>query len=702
MNMYQNEENENVLEKYGRNIIEDVKNRKIDPIIGRDDEVRSITRILSRKTKNNPVLIGEPGVGKTAIVEGLAQRIVKGDVPNSLKDKIIWELDMAALIAGAKYRGEFEERLKKVLDEVKKSEGNIIMFIDEIHTIVGTGAIEGAMDTGNILKPMLARGEIHVIGATTLNEYRKYIEKDGALERRFQKIIVSEPSVEDTITILRGLKERFEIHHGVSIQDRALVSAAILSNRYITDRFLPDKAIDLVDEACATIRVQMDSVPTSLDELTRKIMRLEIEREAIKKEKDELSKKRLSDINSELETLKADEKKLSDDWNNEKNANEEIKKLKSEIDKKRFELERAENTYDLETAAKLRHGIIPELEKKLASLKEKSSNKLLSDVVTSDDIANVISKWTNIPITKLISSEKDKVLHLYDNLNKRVKGQEEALKMVSDAIIRSRSGIKDPNKPIGSFIFLGPTGVGKTEVAKSLAYELFDDEHHMVRIDMSEYMEKYSVSRLIGAAPGYIGYEEGGQLTEAVRRNPYSIVLFDEIEKAHPDVLNLLLQILDDGRLTDSNGRLVDFKNTIIIMTSNIGSEYILNGEDDKVEGELHKYFKPEFINRIDEIIVFKKLTKNVLYEILDKIVKEIEGRLSDINIKIELDNTAKDYFVNNGYDEFYGARPLKRLVNKELETPLAKLLINGDIHENDTLIVSYDNKLIINKKNSD
>ncbi len=702
MNMYQNEENENVLEKYGRNIIEDVKNRKIDPIIGRDDEVRSITRILSRKTKNNPVLIGEPGVGKTAIVEGLAQRIVKGDVPNSLKDKIIWELDMAALIAGAKYRGEFEERLKKVLDEVKKSEGNIIMFIDEIHTIVGTGAIEGAMDTGNILKPMLARGEIHVIGATTLNEYRKYIEKDGALERRFQKIIVSEPSVEDTITILRGLKERFEIHHGVSIQDRALVSAATLSNRYITDRFLPDKAIDLVDEACATIRVQMDSVPTSLDELTRKIMRLEIEREAIKKEKDELSKKRLSDINSELETLKADEKKLSDDWNNEKNANEEIKKVKSEIDKKKFELERAENTYDLETAAKLRHGVIPELEKKLASLKEKSSNKLLSDVVTSDDIANVISKWTNIPITKLISSEKDKVLHLYDNLNKRVKGQEEALKLVSDAIIRSRSGIKDPNKPIGSFIFLGPTGVGKTEVAKSLAYELFDDEHHMVRIDMSEYMEKYSVSRLIGAAPGYIGYEEGGQLTEAVRRNPYSIVLFDEIEKAHPDVLNLLLQILDDGRLTDSNGRLVDFKNTIIIMTSNIGSEYILNGEDDKVEGELHKYFKPEFINRIDEIIVFKKLTKNVLYEILDKIVKEIEVRLSDINVKIELDNTAKDYFVNNGYDEFYGARPLKRLVNKELETPLAKLLINGDIHENDTLIVSYDNKLLINKKNSD
>ena len=702
MNPEYEESLKDVLKKYGRDITESVRNGKVDPVIGRDEEIRNITRILSRKTKNNPVLIGEPGVGKTAIVEGLAMRIIKGDVPTSLKDKKIWELDMGALVAGAKYRGEFEERLKAVLKEIKESNGEIIMFIDEIHMIVGAGAVEGAMDAGNMLKPMLARGEIHCIGATTLNEYRKYIEKDGALERRFQKIIVSEPSVEDTITILRGLKERFEIHHGVSIQDRALVSAATLSNRYITDRFLPDKAIDLVDEACATIRVQMDSVPTSLDELTRKIMRLEIEREAIKKEKDELSKKRLSDINSELETLKADEKKLSDDWNNEKNANEEIKKLKSEIDKKRFELERAENTYDLETAAKLRHGIIPELEKKLASLKEKSSNKLLSDVVTSDDIANVISKWTNIPITKLISSEKDKVLHLYDNLNKRVKGQEEALKMVSDAIIRSRSGIKDPNKPIGSFIFLGPTGVGKTEVAKSLAYELFDDEHHMVRIDMSEYMEKYSVSRLIGAAPGYIGYEEGGQLTEAVRRNPYSIVLFDEIEKAHPDVLNLLLQILDDGRLTDSNGRLVDFKNTIIIMTSNIGSEYILNGEDDKVEGELHKYFKPEFINRIDEIIVFKKLTKNVLYEILDKIVKEIEGRLSDINIKIELDNTAKDYFVNNGYDEFYGARPLKRLVNKELETPLAKLLINGDIHENDTLIVSYDNKLIINKKNSD
>ncbi|MBQ1812623.1 MAG: AAA family ATPase [Bacilli bacterium] len=693
------EEEGNVLEKYGRNINEDVKNRKIDPVIGRDEEVRSITRILSRKTKNNPVLIGEPGVGKTAIVEGLAQRIVKGDVPASLKDKEIWELDMAALIAGAKYRGEFEERLKKVLNEVKKAEGNIIMFIDEIHTIVGTGAIEGAMDTGNILKPMLARGEIHVIGATTLNEYRKYIEKDGALERRFQRIIVSEPSVEDTITILRGLKERFEIHHGVSIQDRALVSAATLSNRYITDRYLPDKAIDLVDEACATIRVQMDSVPTSLDELTRNIMKLEIEREAIKKEKDDLSKKRKEEIDNELKKLKSKEKELTDAWNSEKDINEEIKKIKNEIDKKKFELEQAENRYDLETAAKLRHGVIPELEKKLENYKN-SDKKLLSDIVTSEDIANVISKWTNIPITKLVSSEKDKILNLEFNLNKRVKGQTEALKLVSDAIIRSRSGIKDPNKPIGSFIFLGPTGVGKTEVARSLAYELFDDEHHMVRIDMSEYMEKYSVSRLIGAAPGYIGYEEGGQLTEAVRRNPYSIVLFDEIEKAHPDVLNLLLQILDEGRLTDSNGRTVDFKNTIIIMTSNIGSEHILNNEESKVMDELHNYFKPEFINRIDEVIVFKKLTKEVLYEILDNIIKEIESRLNTLNVKIELTDTAKTYFIDNGYDEFYGARPLKRLVNKELETSIAKMIINNEIHENSIIKVDYNNMLKISIEN--
>lgn len=681
--MYNQNEEENVLEKYGRNITNDINARKVDPIIGRDDEIRSITRILSRKTKNNPVLIGEPGVGKTAIVEGLAQRIVKGDVPASLKGKTIWELDMAALIAGAKYRGEFEERLKKILEEIKKSEGEIIMFIDEIHTIVGTGAIEGAMDTGNILKPMLARGEIHVIGATTLNEYRKYIEKDGALERRFQKIIVSEPTVEDTIAILRGLKERFEIHHGVSISDKALVSAATMSNRYITDRYLPDKAIDLVDEACATIRVQMDSVPTELDKLTRKIMKLEIEKEAIKKEKDEISKKRKEEINGELSKLKEEEKVLKDDWDKEKEINQNIKDKKSEIDKKRFELEQAENNYDLETAARLRHGTIPKLEKELENLKKQNNNKLLSDTVTSDSIADIISKWTNIPITKLISSEKEKILNLESNLNKRVKGQKEALELISDAIIRSRSGIKDPEKPIGSFVFLGPTGVGKTEVAKSLAYELFDDEHHLIRIDMSEYMEKYSVSRLIGAAPGYIGYEEGGQLTEAVRRNPYSIVLFDEIEKAHPDVLNLLLQILDDGRLTDSNGRTVDFKNTIIIMTSNIGSEYILNGEDEKVLPELSKYFKPEFINRIDEIVVFKKLSKEVLYEVLDKIINEIDRRLTELNIKIKLSKKAKDYFIENGYDEYFGARPLKRLINRELETKLAKLLIENKIKPN-------------------
>ena len=699
--MYNNEEqNENVLEKYGRNIIEDVKNRKIDPVIGRDEEIRSITRILSRKTKNNPVLIGEPGVGKTAIVEGLALRIVKGDVPSSLKDKIIWELDMASLIAGAKYRGEFEERLKNVLNEVKKSEGKIIMFIDEIHTIVGSGAMEGAMDTSNILKPMLARGEIHVIGATTLNEYRKYIEKDGALERRFQRILVSEPTVEDTITILRGLKERFEIHHGVTIQDKALISAATLSNRYITDRFLPDKAIDLVDEACATIRVQMDSVPTSLDVLTREIMRLEIEREAIKKEKDELSKKRIEMIDKSLGELKIKERDLTAAWNKEKNINDDIKKKKAEIEKARFELEQAENRYDLETAAKLRHGTIPRLEKELAEFNTVEKNKLLSDTVTSEDIAKVISKWTNIPIAKLVSSEKEKLLHLEENLAKRVKGQDEALKLVSDAILKSRSGIKDPNRPIGSFMFLGPTGVGKTEVARSLAYELFDDEKHMIRIDMSEYMEKFSVSRLIGAPPGYVGYEEGGQLTEAVRRNPYSIVLFDEIEKAHPEVLNLLLQILDEGRVTDSNGRTVDFKNTIIIMTSNLGSEYILDGHDEKVMEELQHHFRPEFINRIDEIIIFKKLSKSVLYDILNKIVSEIEFRLKDSNIKIHLTEKAKDYFIDNGFDEYYGARPLKRLVSRELETLLAHMIINNEVVYGQELIVDVkDDKVVINKK---
>ena len=687
-----NEEEENVLEKYGRNIIEDVKKGKIDPVIGRDEEIRSITRILSRKTKNNPVLIGEPGVGKTAIIEGLALRIVRGDVPSSLKDKIIWELDMAALIAGAKYRGEFEERLKKVLNEVKKSDGEIIMFIDEIHTIVGAGNTEGAMDTSNILKPMLARGEIHVIGATTLNEYRKYIEKDGALERRFQKIKVSEPTVEDTITILRGLKERFEVHHGVTISDKALISAATLSNRYITDRYLPDKAIDLVDEACATIRVQMDSVPTSLDALTRKIMRLEIEKQAIKKEKDELSKKRLEDIENELKDLKEKEAKLKEDWNREKDIINTVKNKKKELEQAKFDLETAENSYDLEKAAVLRHGKIPELEKEISQLKQKDETKLLSDNVDSNDIAKVISTWTNIPISKLISSEKEKLLHLEENMKKRVMGQDEALKLVSDAILRSRSGIKDPNKPIGSFIFLGPTGVGKTEVARTLAYELFDDEKHMIRIDMSEYMEKFSTARLIGAPPGYVGYEEGGQLTEAVRRNPYSIVLFDEIEKAHPEVLNLLLQILDDGRITDSNGRLVDFKNTIIIMTSNVGSELILDGEDEKVFDELKNYFRPEFINRIDEIILFNKLNKDSIKLILDKIIKDIEFRLKDSNIKIELTDAAINSMINEGYDINFGARPLKRLVSRIIETNLSKMIIADEVKFGSTIEIDYQN----------
>ena len=606
---------------------------------------------------------------------------------------------MASLVAGAKYRGEFEERLKNVLNEIKKSEGEIIMFIDEIHTIVGTGA-EGAMDTSNILKPMLARGEIHVIGATTLNEYRKYIEKDGALERRFQKIIVAPPTVEDTITILRGLKERFEIHHGVSIQDKALIAAATLSNRYITDRFLPDKAIDLVDEACATIRVQMDSVPTSLDTLTREIMRLQIEREAIKKEKDEISKKRVESIDETLENLQKQEKELREAWDKEKSINDDIKAKKKEIERAKFDLEQAENDYDLERAAKLRHGDIPALEKELARLNSLEKNKILSDTVTSEDIASIISKWTNIPVSKLVSGEKEKLLSLEENMKKRVIGQDEAIKLVSDAIIKSRSGIKDPNRPIGSFIFLGPTGVGKTEIARTLAYELFDDEKHMIRIDMSEYMEKFSVSRLIGSPPGYVGYEEGGQLTEAVRRNPYSIVLFDEIEKAHPEVLNLLLQILDDGRVTDSNGRTVDFKNTIIIMTSNLGSEHILDGNTSKVMDEVKKYFRPEFINRVDEIIVFNPLTKDNIRKILDKLIGEMEDRLSSDNIHIELTDSAKDYLVDNGYDITYGARPLKRLLSRTVETSIAKVLINNEVKFGMTLVVDYhDGHFDITKK---
>ena len=692
---------ENVLEKYGRDIVASVKDGKIDPVIGRDEEIRSVTRILSRKTKNNPVLIGEAGVGKTAIVEGLAQRIVKGDVPNSLKDKTIWELDMGALIAGAKYRGEFEERLKAVLKEIKDSDGKIILFIDEIHMIVGAGALEGAMDAGNMLKPMLARGEILCIGATTLNEYRKYIEKDRALERRFQKVLVTEPNVDDTITILRGLKPRLEVYHGVNIKDNALVAAATLANRYITDRFLPDKAIDLVDEACATIKVQIDSVPADLDILTRKIMRLEIERQALKKEKDEMSKKRFAEIEMEISKLKEKETVLRNEWEEEKNINEKINNKKSEIENANFKLEQAENNYDLETAAKLRHGVIPKLEKELETLRQSDSSKILSDIVTEDDIAGIISKWTKIPIQKLVSGERERLLNLETNMKKRVKGQDEALRLVSEAIIRARSGIKDPNKPIGSFIFLGPTGVGKTEVARTLAYELFDDEKHMIRIDMSEYMESHSVARLIGSPPGYIGYDEGGQLTEAVRRNPYSIVLFDEIEKAHKDVFNILLQILDDGRITDSQGRTVDFKNTIIIMTSNLGSEYILeNNEnsDSLVMNELKHTFRPEFINRIDEIIIFKSLSKDVVNDILVKIITEIEKRLSDKNIKIKLTKEAQEFIIDNSYDELYGARPIKRFVTRNLETLLATSLIDGQIKINDEVIIDVKNENLVLK----
>jgi len=692
-----NPQEENVLEKYGRDISKFVKEGKLDPVIGRDEEIRDITRVLSRKTKNNPVLIGEPGVGKTAIVEGLAERIDKGDVPDSLKGKKIWELDVAALIAGAKYRGEFEERFKKVLNEIEKSDGNIIMFIDEIHTIVSSGDNAGGMDMGNMLKPLLARGTIKVIGATTLNEYRKYIEKDGALERRFQKIMVHEPSVEDTITILRGLKERFEVHHGVTIKDRALISAATLSNRYITDRFLPDKAIDLIDEACATIRVQLDSVPEPLDNLERKIMKLSVEKEALKKEKDELSKRRVEEIDKSLSELTVKEKELKDSWEEEKDVLDKIKTKKEQLEKAHRELSRAENEYDLERAARLEHGTIPTLERELNDLRSVNKGKILSDVVDSDDIRLVISRMTNIPISKLALGEKEKLLHLEDNLKKRVMGQDKALKLVSDAIIRSRSGIKDPKRPIGSFLFLGTTGVGKTEVARSLAYELFDSETHMIRIDMSEYMEKYSVSRLIGSPPGYVGYEEGGELTEKVRRNPYSVILFDEVEKAHPDVLNLLLQVLDDGRLTDSNGRTVDFRNTIIIMTSNLGSEDILEGHEDKVMDDVRKFFRPEFINRIDEIIVFNKLTRDDTMKILDKIVKEIEGRLKYNNIHLKLTDKCKNYLVDKGYSPEFGARPLKRVVTGTLENVLARSLISNEIKNDSTVTFDYkDGKVCI------
>ncbi len=702
MNFENNDELKDVLNKYGRDITKNVLDNKVDPVIGRDEEIRNVVRILSRKSKNNPVLIGEPGVGKTAIVEGLAQRIIKGDIPSSLKNKTIWELDLGALVAGAKYRGEFEERLKAVLKEIKDSDGNIIMFIDEIHMIVGSGT-DGAMDVSNMLKPMLARGEIHVIGATTLNEYRKYIEKDGALERRFQKVLVSEPNVTDTITILRGLKERFEIFHGVTIKDNALVSAATLSDRYITDRFLPDKAIDLVDEACATIKMQLESMPVELDELTRKIMSLEIERQALKKEKDDISKKRIDEIDEKLVSMKEQEADLRSKWESEKEAKTEINKKKEELEQAKFALAQAENNYDLEKSAMLRHGKIPALEQDLKKLQEESKSNILSDVVDEESIAGIISRWTHIPVSKLVSSEKDKLLHLFDRLKTRVIGQDNALKLVSEAIIRARSGIKDPNKPIGSFIFLGPTGVGKTEVAKSLAYELFDDERHMIRIDCSEYMESFNVSRLVGAPPGYVGYDEGGELTEAVRRNPYSIILFDEIEKAHKDVFNILLQILDDGRLTDSQGRLVDFKNTIIIMTSNLGSEYILDNEDNANElvmNELKNTFRPELINRIDEIIVFNSLKQNVIGEIVDKVIKELNDRLSQNYIRVEITNTVREKIIEEAYDPRYGARPIKRYITKNIENLIAHKLIDENMKVGTTLIVDIkDNKFIITNK---
>ena len=702
MNFENNDELKDVLNKYGRDITKNVLDNKVDPVIGRDEEIRNVVRILSRKSKNNPVLIGEPGVGKTAIVEGLAQRIIKGDIPSSLKNKTIWELDLGALVAGAKYRGEFEERLKAVLKEIKDSDGNIIMFIDEIHMIVGSGT-DGAMDVSNMLKPMLARGEIHVIGATTLNEYRKYIEKDGALERRFQKVLVSEPNVTDTITILRGLKERFEIFHGVTIKDSALVSAATLSDRYITDRFLPDKAIDLVDEACATIKMQLESMPVELDELTRKIMSLEIERQALKKEKDDISKKRIDEIDEKLVTMKEQEADLRSKWESEKEAKTEINKKKEELEQAKFALAQAENNYDLEKSAMLRHGKIPALEQELKKLQEESKSNILSDVVDEESIAGIISRWTHIPVSKLVSSEKDKLLHLFDRLKTRVIGQDNALKLVSEAIIRARSGIKDPNKPIGSFIFLGPTGVGKTEVAKSLAYELFDDERHMIRIDCSEYMESFNVSRLVGAPPGYVGYDEGGELTEAVRRNPYSIVLFDEIEKAHKDVFNILLQILDDGRLTDSQGRLVDFKNTIIIMTSNLGSEYILDNEDNANElvmNELKNTFRPELINRIDEIIVFNSLKQDVIGEIVDKVIKELNDRLQQNYIRVEITNTVREKIIEEAYDPRYGARPIKRYITKNIENLIAHKLIDENMKVGTTLIVDIkDNEFIVSTK---
>ena len=693
------------LNKYGEDLVEKARNQKLDPVIGRDEEIRNIIRILSRKTKNNPVLIGEPGVGKTAAIEGLAQRIVAEDVPEGLKDKKIFALDMGALVAGAKYRGEFEERLKAVLEEVKKSEGNIILFIDELHLSVGAGKTDGAMDAGNMLKPMLARGELHCIGATTLNEYRQYIEKDAALERRFQPVMVDEPTVEDTISILRGLKERYEVFHGVKITDSALVAAATLSHRYITDRFLPDKAIDLVDEACALIKTELDSMPSELDEQRRKIMQLEIEESALKKETDNLSKERLEALQKELAELRDTFNTQKAQWDNEKHSVEKLQKLREQIEDVNKQIQKAKQNYDLEKAAQLQYGELPKLQQQLEieekSVKE-SDRSLVHEAVTDDEIARIISRWTGIPVTRLTEGERAKLLTLEDQLHKRVVGQDEGVKRVTDAILRSKAGIKDPTKPIGSFLFLGPTGVGKTELAKTLAENLFDDEQNMVRIDMSEYMEKYSVSRLIGAPPGYVGYEEGGQLTEAVRRKPYSVVLFDEIEKAHPDVFNVLLQVLDDGRITDSQGRTVDFKNTILIMTSNIGSPYLLDGIDEngeikpeaqsQVMDDLRGHFRPEFLNRLDEIIMFKPLTKSNIGKIVDLMVGELDKRLADQELSLELTDTAKDQVIENGYDPVYGARPLKRYLQKYVETLAARKILSGDVHAGDTLVLDVQN----------